>query len=360
MKRNRGILRDAGLSNLISLEGLSLLPIWMMHQLKYAQVKFGGGVTAISGSIAGSTFARNRFGYYIRPRTKPVNPRSDRQSAARSKMQLLAAYWSSVAMSAAERGAWVTYAAAIARKNRLGEVMYCTGFNEFIAGNSARMAVGGLLIEAGPTELVLPGADTTIAMTADAGTQLLTVAFDEAQAWALETGGFLSVSMGQPQSVTRNFFGGPYRNAGGIAGIVTTGAQSPATMAAPFTLVTGQKVFAFARIIRADGRTSNPMNFPALTVGGLLAAYHVTGTLSPNITTYNFLLAGAFNGKAYYKAVGADFYIWWDAATKWYISILLGTPGTGYWSVTQAGITGAYAATAPNTGVATVVAGELP
>jgi hypothetical protein len=325
-----------------------------------ANVKFGGGITEMSGSIAGTVFARNRFGAYCRPRTKPVNPKSDRQSAARGKMQLLADYWSSANMSDAERGAWTTYAAAIARKNRLGEVMHATGFNEFIGGNAARMAVGGTLIEAGPSSLVLPGADTTIAMTADAGTQLLTIAFDANQDWAKEVGGFLSVSMGKPQGVTRNFFGGPYRIAGGLVGAVSPVVTSPKTLVAPFTLVTGQKIYAHARIVRADGRTSNTMNFPAFIVGGLLNEYHVTGTLSPDITALNFFLGGGFNGKAFYTSVGGGYHIWWDAATKWYISVLLGTPGSGYWSRTDPAIVGAYTATAPNTGTATVVAGAIP
>ncbi|GAH50296.1 unnamed protein product, partial [marine sediment metagenome] len=45
-----------------------------------ALVKLGGGIVQISGSIAGNTFARNRFGNYMRSRTKPVNPNSTRQT----------------------------------------------------------------------------------------------------------------------------------------------------------------------------------------------------------------------------------------------------------------------------------------
>ncbi|GAI58374.1 unnamed protein product, partial [marine sediment metagenome] len=38
-----------------------------------ALVKYGGGITQMSGSIAGNTFARNRYGNYVRSRTKPIN-----------------------------------------------------------------------------------------------------------------------------------------------------------------------------------------------------------------------------------------------------------------------------------------------
>ncbi|GAH28464.1 unnamed protein product, partial [marine sediment metagenome] len=37
-----------------------------------ALVKYGAGIIQMSGSIAGDVHARNRFGNYIRPRTKPV------------------------------------------------------------------------------------------------------------------------------------------------------------------------------------------------------------------------------------------------------------------------------------------------
>ncbi|GAI01350.1 unnamed protein product, partial [marine sediment metagenome] len=44
-----------------------------------ALIKYGGGIVQISGSIAGTVFARNKMGNYARPRTKPVNPRTARQ-----------------------------------------------------------------------------------------------------------------------------------------------------------------------------------------------------------------------------------------------------------------------------------------
>lgn len=324
-----------------------------------ASVKFGGGVTAMSGSIAGSVFARNRFGFYIRPRTKPVNPRSDRQSAARTLMKLLTDYWNSAAMSDAERGAWITYAAAIAMKNRLGEVMYCTGFNHFIRSNTARILVDGALIEAGPTVLSLPGADNTIVMTADATAELLTVAFDDTQDWCKETGGFLSVSMGQPQLHTRNFFGGPYRNAGAIVGNTDVPITSPQTLTPPFTLVTGQKVFAFARIIRADGRVSNPFNFPALTVGALETLYSVQNSTLPDFNCNHPILC-ALNGKPCYRRANSTSYLWWDGTSKWILSELLGVTGTDYQERANANPVGLYTLKGEATGAATVSAGECP
>ena len=101
-----------------------------------ALVKYGGGIVQASGSIAGTTHARNRFGNYVRARTKPVNPNSASQGAVRTALSYLAMIWASL-LTAAERTSWNTYAAAVAIKNRLGETVYGTGFNHFIGWNSA-------------------------------------------------------------------------------------------------------------------------------------------------------------------------------------------------------------------------------
>lgn len=322
-------------------------------------VKFGGGVSAMSGSIAGNTFARNRFGYYVRNRTKPVNPKSDRQVEVRARLQLLAEYYHCPAMSDAKRGAWATYANAIAMKNKLGEIIKLTGFNHFIRSNAMIFAAGGILIEPGPTILSLPEADVTISVSGDAGTQLLTVTFDNTKEWANETGGYLLIEMGRPQLHTRNFFGGPWRTAGSIAGVTGSPPSSPKTIAAPFTLTAGQRVWVRASIIRADARVSNKFYAPALIVGGLLPIYNVTGELAPDATC-NYNWAGAFNGKAFYRRADGAYHIWWDGVSAWYISVVLGTPGTGHWKRVNANIVGAYTAVAPATGVATVAGGVHP
>jgi hypothetical protein len=360
MHTHKPLFRDMGISNLITPQTLALLPIWMMHQAyRFALVKLGGGITGISGSIGGNTHARNRFGNYMRPRTKPVNPRSDRQVEVRSILQMLTEYWNSANMSDTERASWATYAAAIAMNNRLGETVYLTGFNHFIRSNVSRIIAGGDLVEPGPTELVLPGADNTIAVSADPGSQLLTIAFDEDQDWVSETDGFLSVEMGQPQNHTRNFFGGPWRNAGSVAGNTGSPPTSPVTLPAPFTLVAGQKIWARARIIRTDGRASNMFYAPSLIVGDLVATYGATGTLSPD-STCNYDVKGAFNGKPYYKRRVAGYFMWWDGTDSWYISAVLGTPGAGYWKRTNASPVGVFTHGGTATGDATVAAGEHP
>jgi len=238
---------------------------FILEVITMALVKFGGGIIQASGSIAGVTHARNRFGNYIRPRTKPVNPNSAGQAAIRTALSYLAEYWHST-LTAAQRSSWNTYAASVGMKNRLGEPIFLTGFNHFIRSNTEIIRQGFTIIADGPTELALPEKDTTFAVAGSEATQLLSVTFNNALPWATEVGGFMFVYQGVPKLVTRNYFGGPWRYADSIVGAVEA-PTSPAEIAAGFTLTEGQKDFMYARIARADGRISEPFFCVPFLVG---------------------------------------------------------------------------------------------
>lgn len=232
-----------------------------------ALVKYGGGIVQMSGSIAGTTHARNRYGNYARARTKPVNPRSPRQMGARILVMMLAEQWRESPMTDLIRTAWGTYAASVNWNNKLGEVIKLTGFNMFMRGNAALMRAGGALVTAGPTDLGLPSADPTFACAGSVASQEISVTFDNAKAWADEDDAYLSVEMGLPQSPSRNFFAGPYRWGGSEEGVTGTPPTSPFTFTAPFTLVLGQKIWCRAKIIRADARASTPFGCDPFAVG---------------------------------------------------------------------------------------------
>jgi len=220
-------------------------------------VKFGGVAVDGRGSIAGNTFSKNRYGNYVRARTTPVNPKSDRQSAIRAIVANVSSRWSSV-LTVAQRAAWSVFAAAIPAKNKLGEVIYLSGYNQFCKSNIAAVNAGNAIIIAAPTVLELPGEDTSFAATVDSGTGLISIAFDDARDWLDEVGASLIVEMGLPKAAGVNFFGGPWRSAGAIAGNDTTPPTSPDTsLTAPFTTGVGQKVWVRAKIQRADGRLSD-------------------------------------------------------------------------------------------------------
>jgi len=222
-----------------------------------ALVKFGGGVVQMSGSIAGDTFARNRYGNYVRARTKPTNPNTPLQQAARSALSSLTVRWSQV-LTDAQRIAWNLYGSSVTMKNRLGENTFLTGFNHYVRSNSILVRLGETPVDAGPVIYELPEADPLFAITGSEATQVITCAYDDTLEWDNETGGHLVVFQGSPQNAQRNFFGGPWRLMDSVAGVAGTPVASPLLGAAVFAVAETQRVWCYGRILRADGRMSAP------------------------------------------------------------------------------------------------------
>ncbi len=220
-----------------------------------ALVKYGAGIIQMSGSIAGDVHARNRFGNYIRPRTKPVNPHSTRQEAARAIVSYLAEYWHQD-LTAVQRNLWNVYAAAVAMKNRLGETIHLTGFNHFIRTNAAQKTMGETEFAAAPSVLSLPEKDTALVCTEeDIASQTFTFTCDTS-GWVPNGDPKFGILMyqGQPQLASRNFFAGPWRYMDFID--ATEGAAGTGTLAAAFAFALGQKVWFQARVITTSGRLS--------------------------------------------------------------------------------------------------------
>jgi hypothetical protein len=221
-----------------------------------ALVKYGGGIIQMSGSLAGNTHARNRYGNYMRARTKPINPKSARQTMVRSCIQFLTEYWSET-LSALQRTSWNDYADAVAMKNKLGETVKLSGFNHFIRSNTLGQMAGIPMYEDGPTTFTLPDADPTLAITISEATQEISVAFNDAADWNIEVGGHLFIEQGKPQNPQINFFNGPWRYVGQVPGDVVP-LTSPQTKACVFAVAESQRVWCYARIQRADARLSTP------------------------------------------------------------------------------------------------------
>lgn len=222
-------------------------------------MKINLGILALgaSGSAGGVTASRNRFGYYLRARTPPVNPNTSLQMFARAVFSLAAAAWSNT-LTQAKRDAWDLYADAIVWKGALGLDCKLTGFNHFLRSISAILHAGGSVVTDGPVVLTLPGADPTFAVVVDEAGQEMSVTFDNTCGWANEAGGHLLVSMSSPKGSGRNYIGGPYRVAGTIDGDDVTPPTSPTVIPVPFPVAELQKVDCVARIILADGRVSTP------------------------------------------------------------------------------------------------------
>lgn len=230
-----------------------------------ALIKYGGGIVQMSGSIAGNTHARNRYGNYMRARTKPVNPNTSRQATARARIALLVQEWNDT-LTAAQRTAWNSYADSVNWTNALGETINLSGFNMFVRSNMVRLYCGAAIVAAGPTTMALPAQDPVYAIAINGATNQFTITFDDTQDWCSEDGAFMPTMLGTPQNPTRNFFNGPWRFQNFLSGNSGAPITSPAGPFAitAWTFATGQRGWGFGRIIRADARVSTPFTAPSV------------------------------------------------------------------------------------------------
>lgn len=213
---------------------------------------------AMSGKMGGVVFAHNRAGPYVRALTTPVNPNTQYQQEVRSIMGALSAYWGET-LTQAQRDLWDLYAFNVPMINRLGDPINVGGIGMFQRTNVVALqtgAGGGAIISAAPAIFNLGSWTTPTIAAITAATEMISLNFDNTDAWANEDDSDMVVFTSRPMSPAINYFNGPYRFAGMIEGDAVTPPTSPANVTSPWNLEVGQKVAIRAAVLRADGRYS--------------------------------------------------------------------------------------------------------
>lgn len=120
-----------------------------------------------SGSVAGTTSSRNRFGQYRRSRATPVNPNTGAQGSARARLAAQAAGWRALTQS--QREGWESLGSQITRTDSLGQSYTLNGFMAYCSVNANLASAGEATISDAPA-IVTPGtlATATITLTAAA------------------------------------------------------------------------------------------------------------------------------------------------------------------------------------------------
>lgn len=127
-----------------------------------------------SGSIAGITSSRNRYGQYRRTRAIPVNPNSSFQTEARTRLADLSSGYK--ALTQIQREGWIALGAQMTRTDSLGQTYNLTGTQAYVAVNSTLLAAGESIVAAAPA-YALPAALDTITITATAAS--LSIAYTD-------------------------------------------------------------------------------------------------------------------------------------------------------------------------------------
>lgn len=90
-----------------------------------ALIEFGFGISAISGKIGDTIYARNRGGAYAKEFAKPVQPNTGDQMDKRGDWQTIATAYASLSTDALNT--WHDYAKKLTRLNRIGGTFKLTG-----------------------------------------------------------------------------------------------------------------------------------------------------------------------------------------------------------------------------------------
>jgi len=225
----------------------------------------GGGVAAISGSVGGTTFSRNRGGSYMRTRAIPVNPNTTFQQEIRSLVATLTSYWLN-GLTEDQRAAWDTYALNVELPNALGQPRNVGGLAMFVRSNVPRLQASHVdFPQVDDAPVVFNMGDYTLPSLGNASeaTQTAALAFTNTDDWAGEDEAGLLFYGSRAQNPSINYFKGPYRFAHAIKGDVATPPTTPASITWPFPFADTQRIFAFMRVTRADGRLSSPFRLEA-------------------------------------------------------------------------------------------------
>lgn len=188
-----------------------------------------------SGSVAGQTNSRNRFGQYIRSRAIPVNPNTTAQSTMRARFGDNSQAWR--ALTDAQRAGWASLGLQFLRNDALGQQYTLTGLQAYIAVNNNNLDAGNAVVSAAPALLSPTGLLTAVVTTAG-GT--LSLAYTTTP---LGAGQRIFVYASPQRSSGRNFEG-DFR----LIHVSAAAAASPANILAAYTAkfgapVVGNKIF---------------------------------------------------------------------------------------------------------------------
>lgn len=221
-----------------------------------------------SGSIGGSTYSHNRGGMYIRNRTIPVNPNSNRQQAMRMYMDNAVQAWTNL-MTEIQRNSWRIYADNVPVLNRLGDAVHLSGQQMWIRSAVPWLLTGQDLadiftapttFDTGDPGVISPGA-------AIASVNSVSVLIGGEPAWAADETGHLLGFIGLPQNPSVRFYKSPFRFVGAVPGNATPIVSAVfdgdnANPPVPFSA--GQRIFIRVRAIYPDGRLTQAFIFDTI------------------------------------------------------------------------------------------------
>lgn len=134
----------------------------------------GPTVAAVSGSIGGTTYSRNRGGAYMRRRAIPSNPSTIYQEAQRARIALYSQQFA--ALTGAQQLQWQAWALQNQLTNSLGSQISMSAHQSYVRLNTRLNAAGDAAISAPPVGAA-PAGLTSLSATGDIGAGAFALTF---------------------------------------------------------------------------------------------------------------------------------------------------------------------------------------
>jgi hypothetical protein len=125
-----------------------------------ARIKYTALVESIRGSIGGTTFQANAYGFTIKAKPNMLNPNTQRQNNAKAIFSTVAQRWRN--LSNANRAAWDAYANAFPIPSRKNPDSYLSGYAAFVRWHGLMATGTGFTLDnpSGPQGTVFSGLPT--------------------------------------------------------------------------------------------------------------------------------------------------------------------------------------------------------
>lgn len=110
-----------------------------------ARIIYSALVESIRGSVKGTTFQRNAYGYTIKGKPNMVNPNTVRQNSRKRTFSAASQAWRD--LSSGERSAWEAYANAFPIPSRKNPDAYLSGLAAFTRWHAVSFQLNGNVLD---------------------------------------------------------------------------------------------------------------------------------------------------------------------------------------------------------------------
>jgi hypothetical protein len=131
-----------------------------------ARIVYSGLVNSIRGSVGGTTFQKNAYGYTIKNKANVIKPNTARQSLQKRAMQLAIQGW--MDLSPTDRAIWDGWASSYPQFSQHNPTSQLTGYAVYVRRNVLQAFIGQPLLDSpGSIPPIIP--TLSIALTQPAG-----------------------------------------------------------------------------------------------------------------------------------------------------------------------------------------------